>query len=111
MGDCFPTIEKAMTTKSDKNWQEKIEEIEAEIYDATPLNPPSNAQGSFIPVIKAWFTALPTGGKVIISVFGVMLLFSLISTVFSILKSLLSILVIGVVFYIAYKFVNSNSKE
>ncbi|AFZ47217.1 hypothetical protein Cyast_1252 [Cyanobacterium stanieri PCC 7202] len=100
-----------MNTNSDKNWQERIEEIEAEIYDATPLNPPNNAQGSVIPIIKGWFSALPSGGKVIITVFGVMLLFSLISTVFSILKSLLSILVIGVVFYIAYKFVNSNGKE
>ncbi|MGY6528424.1 MAG: hypothetical protein ACXITR_00705 [Cyanobacterium sp.] len=100
-----------MTRESDKNWQEKLEEIEAEIYEATPLNPPNNTQGSVIPVVRGWFTALPTGGKVIISLFGVMLLFSLISTVFSILKSLLSILVIGVVFYIAYKFVNSNGND
>lgn len=98
-------------TNSEKNWQEKIEQIEAEIYEATPLNPPNNAQGSVIPIIQNWFTNLPTGGKVIISVFGIMLLFSVINTVFSILKSLLSILVIGVVFYIAYKFVNSKSKE
>jgi len=63
MGDCFPTIEKAMTTKSDKNWQEKIEEIEAEIYDATPLNPPSNAQGSLSPSSKDGLRLYPQGAK------------------------------------------------
>jgi len=94
-----------MTKESNKNWQEKLEKMEAEIYEATPLNPPNNPEKSVIPVVGNWFSALPTGGKVIIAVFGTLLAFSLINTVFSIVKSLLTIAILGGVLYFIYRIV------
>jgi hypothetical protein len=94
-----------MAQKSNKNWQEKLEKMEAEIYEATPLNPPNNPEKSVIPMISNWFSSLPTGGKVIIAVFGTMLAFSLINTVFSLVKSLLTIAILGGVLYFIYRVV------
>ncbi len=100
-----------MSEKSEKNWQKKLEKMEAEIYEATPLNPPNNPEKSVIPVARGWFTSLPTAGKVIITVFGAMLLFSLIHTVFSIVKSLLTIAILGGVLYIIYRVITNNKTQ
>ncbi|MBF2058189.1 MAG: hypothetical protein IGQ45_13490 [Cyanobacterium sp. T60_A2020_053] len=100
-----------MNEKSNNKWEEKLEQIEAEIYDSTPLTPPNNPQKSVIPTVKNWFLALPTAGKVIIAVFGIMLLLSLVNTVFSIVKFVFGIAVLGLVIYTLSRFINNKNNN
>lgn len=99
-----------MNEKSNNKWAEKLEQIEAEIYDSTPLTPPNNPEKSVIPTVKNWFLALPTVGKVIIAIFGIMLVLSLVNTVFSIVKFVFGIAILGLIIYTAYRFLN-NKKD
>lgn len=94
---------------SEPNWQKKIEEIEAEIYDSFP--PENLNKNNLISTIRNWFSTLPTAGKAIVGVFGVMLVLSLLNTVFSLVKLLLSVAVLGVIFYFGYQLINKKNSN
>lgn len=92
---------------SESNWQKKLEEIEAEIYDSTPTN---NANiPNFVLVVRNWFLALPNAGQVVVGIFAVMLTLSLLNTVFSLVKLLLSLSILGVIVYFGYQFINKDN--
>ncbi len=92
---------------SEPNWKKKLEEIEAEIYDSTPTNNPNKT--NFVPVVREWFLALPPAGRVVVGIFGVMLVLSLLGTVFSLVKFLLTLSILGVIVYFGYRLINNKN--
>jgi len=100
---------------TEPNWQKKIEEIEAEIYDPSPSNNNSNnhkpSLNNIIITVREWFSTLPTVGKAIVGVFGIMLALSLLQTVFSLVKLLLGFVVLAGIVYFGYQFLNNNKNN
>jgi hypothetical protein len=93
---------------SEPNWQQKLEEIEAEIYNSTPSN--HTHQTNLLFMVRDWFLALPNAGQVVVGIFAVMLTLSLLNTVFSLVKLLLSLSILGVIVYFGYQFLNKDNK-
>lgn len=92
------------------NWQQKLEEIEVEISEVTPIAKEKSAHA--ISAIKNWFVTLPPVGKVIVSLFAISLSFSLLKTVFSLLQLLFSLAILGVIGYFGYQFLlKSNDQQ
>ena len=112
---------------SNRNWQQKLEEIEAEINRATTsasqqsktetVRPhieidPSPQLQNWLKSGRDWFETLPQVAKVAVGIGAVWLSFSVLSAFLHIISSLISIAVMGFLLYIGYKFVfnSSNSK-
>lgn len=103
----------------ESNGQQKIEEIEAEFCDANPQAASSENKPfpqlmltemltKGLVTVQQWFLALPTPGKVIVTVVGGFLGLSLLNTVLHLVTSLitLAVLALGAVF--VYKTLNKS---
>ncbi len=96
----------------EQNQKQRIEEIEAEIdHEFSPNTanfnkiPVSSASFSnVLSPIKHWFQALPTVGKIVVTFGGFMIGLSLLTTVFKIVTSLITLVIIGGAVYLGYKF-------
>ena len=86
-----------MSSEQQQNWKKKLEDLEAQIYNA------SSANQNLLPQIRQWFANLATPGKVVVTLVGVVFALSLLNTVFWVVKLLLSLTVLGVIVYFAYK--------
>jgi ABC-type phosphate transport system permease subunit len=89
---------------SEYNNRKKLEQLEAEIYNSTSVKP--EAFTSFVKSVKNWFATLPSAGKVVVGVFGLMIAFSVLRTVLSIVQLTFSLVILGVIFYIVFQFVS-----
>jgi len=92
------------------NNRKTIDELEAEILNSTPLK---NNQKNFTQIITSvqnWFFTLPSAGKIVVGLFGVMISFSLLRTVLSIVQLVFSLLILGGIFYILFEFVFKQKK-
>ena len=98
-----------MSSEPKSNWQQKLEEIEVEISNATPITKEQSA--NIITTVKNWFLSLPPIGKIIVSLFGIAVFFSLLKTVFSLLQLLFSLAILGVIGYFAYQFILKSSNQ
>lgn len=92
-----------MSNSESNNNRKKLEELEAEILNSTPIK--TKTFGGIVTSVKNWFFTLPTGGKVIVGVLGLMIAFSLLRTVLSIVQLVFSLAILGVIFYIAFQFI------
>lgn len=92
-----------MSDSEYNNNRKKLEELEAEILNSTPLKTKTFAH--IVTSVKTWFFTLPTGGKVIVGVLGLMIAFSLLKTVLSIVQLAFSLTLLAVIFYIVFQFV------
>ncbi len=92
---------------SEPNWQEKIEEIEAEIFDSSSAQKPQ--LNNLIGTVQTWFLALPSAGKILVTLLSMVVIISLLNTVFSLIRLMLSLAIIGGIFYFAYRLVNRNT--
>jgi hypothetical protein len=86
-----------MSSEGQQNWQKKLEDLEAQINNS------SSVKQNILPQIRNWFAHLPTLGKVVVVVGGVMFALSLLNTVFWLVRLLLSLTVLGVIVYVGYK--------
>ena len=98
-----------MSSEPKSNWQQKLEEIEVEISNATPITKETSANA--IASIKNWFLSLPPIGKIIIGLFAISVFFSLLKTVFSLLQLLFSFAILGVIGYVAYQFILKSKNQ
>jgi hypothetical protein len=89
---------------SQNNNRKKIEEIEAELFNSTPIKPKTFS--SIVASVQNWFATLPSAGKVVVGVFGLMIAFSLLRTVLSVIQLAFSLAILGVIFYIVFQFVS-----
>lgn len=109
---------------SNRNWQQKLEEIEAEINRATAsasqqsktetVRPrieidPSPKVKNWLKSGRDWFDTLPQVGKIAVGIGAVWLSFSILGAFLHIVSSLISIAFMGLILYVGYKFVFSSS--
>jgi hypothetical protein len=98
-----------MNSEPKSNWQQKLEELEVEISNTTPINKETSMNA--IENIKNWFLSLPPIGKIIIGLFAISVFFSLLKTVFSLLQLLFSLAIVGVIGYFAYQFILKSNNQ
>lgn len=110
-----------MSQDQDRDWQSKLEELEAEInqtdsapHESTPekmfprleINPSPQLE-QWLDSAKQWFNSLPQVGKIAVGIGAVWLSFSVLSAFLHIVSSLISIAVMGFLLYIGYRFVTN----
>jgi hypothetical protein len=94
-----------MTSPNNQDWERRFQELEVEVDPEPESQPPvSESLEKGIDQLKTWYGGLPTPGKAGVAVGGALLAFSLLNTVLKLVTSLLSIVVLVVVLYGAYKF-------
>lgn len=94
-----------MSNSQDNN-RKKIEEIKAELFNSTPLKP--KTLSSIVTSVQNWFATLPSGGKVVVGVFGLMIAFSLLKTFLSVIQLAFSLTILGIIFYIVFQFMSKS---
>ena len=113
-----------MTNNNNANgdWKNRLEELEEEIRKATSANQSQQQStqdtypyvemdsetyfakrvAAWTEMTRDWFKALSTPGKVIVGISAVWLAFSLLNMVLHLISTLLSVAILGVLFYFAY---------
>jgi hypothetical protein len=107
-----------MKSQDNQNWQRRLEEIEQEIKQNSSTSTEDRTEPikSEIYVelsqkikiwsskIEEWFNVLPPVGKIAVGGVGAIAALSILTTVLKIVSSLVSIAIMSVVLYFAYKF-------
>lgn len=91
---------------SQNNNQKTIAEIEAELLNSIPIK--QKTFSSIVTSVKNWFATLPKVGKIVVGVVGIMIAFSLLKTVLSIVQLAFSLAILGVIGYIVFQFVSKS---
>ncbi|MGF1539791.1 MAG: hypothetical protein ACFCU5_04955 [Pleurocapsa sp.] len=109
---------------NNNNWQQKLEDIEAEINRATTsasqnfktevrprleINPSPQVK-QWLKSGRDWFESLPQVGKIAVGIGAVWLSFSLLSAFLHIVSSIISIAVMGLILYVGYKLVIKSDR-
>ncbi len=107
---------------ADGDWKTRLEELEEEIRKATSSNQSSEQStqdvypyvemdsetyfakrvAAWMEMTRDWFKALSTPGKVIVGISVVWLGFSMLNMVLHLISTLLTVAILGVLFYFAY---------
>lgn len=87
-----------MNTESSQNWNKKLEDLEKEINNSN-----FNSQ-NVVNKVRAWFLYLPPTGRVIVTIVGLIFTLSLLKTVFSLLQLVISVAILGIIFYFIVNF-------
>jgi hypothetical protein len=121
-----------MTSFPDKDGEDKSPEVEIEIdppeanvspdraasakqerieIDLDPSSWKVGIQDSYERVM-IWFDAIPSSGKLIVLAIGALLGLTLIKTFLQLVSSLITLLVLSIIFYLVYKFwIAPNTSE
>lgn len=109
---------------SERDLQSKLDDMEAEMKENSAnntkfdpqtlpqieINPSPKVQG-LIDSSKAWFATLPKAGKAAVAVGGIWLGFSVLGAIFHVVSSIISIGIVGLVLYVAYRLFTSKSES
>ena len=112
---------------SERDLQSKLDDMEAKMKDNSvknsadanfnprtlpqmEINPSPKIQG-LIDNSKAWFTALPKVGKAAVAIGGIWLGFSVLGAIFHVVSSIISIGIVGLVLYVAYRLFTNKSES
>jgi uncharacterized membrane-anchored protein len=102
-----------MSSRPNSDWERKLQDLETEIHQTTPIkntNIPDEAKNTFYR-IQVWFDSLPPVGRLAVGLVALTIAFSILSTIFKIITSLLSVAVVGIVLYLGYKFLMTPSSK
>ena len=101
------------------NVQQRLEELEAQVYQTTKeATPPyAETESSFlqkitngINVFRDWFNKLPQAGKVVVGIVLVLMSFSILNLFVRILASLITLAILSLILYGLYKYLFSPSQ-
>jgi hypothetical protein len=87
-----------MNTESSQNWNKKLEDLEKEINNSN-----FNSQ-NVVNKVRAWFLSLPPTARVIVTIVALIFTLSLLKTVFSLLQLVISVAILGIIFYFIVNF-------
>jgi hypothetical protein len=102
---------------SEYDWEKRLQELEVEVNSSgtednpipssSPVSSHSNQFSSKVQTIttqvRRWFEQLPVLGKVIVGAIAVGVSFSLLETVFQLVTSVLTLVIIGALGYVGYQ--------
>jgi hypothetical protein len=114
-----------MNSQDNRDWQRRLEEIEQEINQTSKTSSANQTEPVKTEVdieirqkiemwlnnLKEWFSVLPTVGKIAVGGLGAIAALSVFGAVLKIVSSLVSIAIMSVVLYFAYKFFIASSSE
>ncbi len=114
-----------MKSQDNQNWQRRLEEIEQEIKQTSSTSTEDRTEpvksGIYMELsqkikiwlskIEEWFNVLPPVGKLAVGGVGAIAALMALSTVLKIVSSLVSIAVMSVILYFAYKFFIASSSS
>jgi len=104
-----------MKDNNQERLQKKLKEIETQLKSDSPLKPTpelSNSLKSLYEQVLIWYKGLPTWGKGGTMIVGLMLSLSVFRTVLNLINLAMTLAVIGVGGYFAYKlFLASESSN
>ena len=104
-----------MEQQENKNWKQKLEDLEAEINQPNGEPIPqisTDFQARIQQVLtsgRGWFNTLPNTGKVAVAIGGVLIGIVVLNSVLKLVTSLLVIGVLGTILFLLYKFFISSS--
>ncbi|MCU0535372.1 MAG: hypothetical protein MUD14_15900 [Hydrococcus sp. Prado102] len=95
-----------MSSQPNSDWERKLQDLETEIHQTTPINNTNIPEEAHNAVyrIQLWFDSLPPVGRLAVALVAMTIAFSILSTIFKVITSLLSVAVVGIVLYLGYKF-------
>ncbi len=99
-----------------KQWQQRLEELEKEVndtFETTPIRLKNASQTLETTVnrFRLWYQGLSTPIKAIVVIGGILVIFSLLNMVLKLVASLISLGILAIIFYGLYKFVISPQKS
>jgi hypothetical protein len=102
-----------MSSQSNSDWERKLEDVEVEVdREPSPSSVNStNVSGEVenaVNRMKEWFDSLPPPGRLVVTLVALTIAFSILSTIFQIVTSLLSTAVFAVILYLVYKFLTTS---
>jgi uncharacterized membrane protein len=102
-----------MNSQPNSDWERKLQDIEAEIHQTTRIDNTNipDAQKNTFHRIQVWFDSLPPAGRLAVALVAMTIAFSILSTIFKVITSLLSVAVVGIVIYLGYKFLTTSSSH
>ena len=101
------------------NVQQRLEELEAQVYQTTKeATPPyAETESSFLQKItnginlfRDWFNKLPQAGKVVVGIVVVLMSFSILNLFVRLLASLITLAILSLILYGLYKYLFSPSQ-
>lgn len=93
-------------SNSENNKRKTIEELEAQMFNSNSSPTKTKTFSGLVTSVKNWFATLPSAGKVVVGVFGLMIAFSLLKTVLSLVQLAITLGILGVIFYIVFQFIS-----
>ncbi len=106
-----------MASPQPQDWQQRFQELEQEIDNRDPVHPEPlkeievDATSSVLSALRrsyqqfiAWFDRIPASAKLVTMAAGGLLGLTLIKTVFQLVTSLITLSLLGVILYLAYRF-------
>lgn len=114
-----------MTSPDNRDWQRRLEEIEQEVNQSTsntsvhqtePIAPENEIElpeqiKIWLQDLKGWFNVLPPVGKLVAGGVGAIVALSILGAVLKVVSALVSIAVMSVALYFAYKFFVASSNK
>jgi Gpi18-like mannosyltransferase len=105
-----------MSSQNNSDWEQKFQELEAEIHKTTPLTSEESGDASrkakkAVAFLKNKFESLPPAGKLTIAIVTVLVAFSILSTILKVVTSLLSIAFVAVIAYLAYQYTSRQNTD
>ena len=114
-----------MSSSNNQDWQRKLEELEAQINQDTSSNSQEQTTTvhpqveidypqsikSWLNLAKDWFNSLAPIGQVAVGVVVIMVGFSVLNIFLKVISSLVSIVILGGLLYLGYKYIFANSSQ
>ena len=98
-----------MNSQEPKNWKQTVEELKSNIYNTSKHQPEIETQlVSWLTPIQDWFGKLSLPGKVVVVVVGIIAVFSALNILLRLVVSLISVAILGLVFYFLYRFLSKS---
>ena len=102
-----------MNNPENNNTERRLEELELELEKKDEPSTPKNLNNQdsssslekYFKLVLGWFENLPSSGKIVVVVVGIVVGFSLFNSFLKLVASVLTIAILSLILYGVYKFV------
>ncbi len=106
-------------TQQEVDVQQKLKELEAQVYETSKEPIPSNTETQFsfmeqindaIKILRNWFNNLPQVGKLIVGIGAILMGFSVLNIFLHLITNLITVAILSLILYGLYRYLFSNSQ-